>query len=637
MLDSTSDGLTSVTDLFGIGQIRLAELSVFNWGSFNGLHTALIDSQGTLITGDNGAGKSTLVDGLMALLLPAGKATFNVAAAQGDRTDRSLLSYMRGSYGSAHDGSGTRVKSQREASVVTGLRALYQGDDGSHITLAALFWTTQVSNALADVKKVYVVAKRNLTLKEMLDAFGEGNARKFKQWLRDDGAITCCDDSFPEYQALYRKLLYMDNRNAPALLSRALGLKKIDDLTGLIRELVLEPSTIKEDARKVVNEFADLVAIHDQLVNARQQQAHLSRLPELSAAIDNATQAIETLYLEKNHLPVYFGEVSAELWNKKIALIEADLQTIALRIKQTESLEKDASELVERRHETYLQLGGNKIESLKKELVHTQERLNQVIRESSKYQQNVSTLGLIDRLDESVFIANQAQARKALTDIKQHTKEQQDAFATISGQYGNIQQRIQTLFREITEIEARPDSNIDIRYQQLRDELVQSLGLQPEHCVFLGELIDVKEEGRQWQGAIERALGGLRTTLAVPEESYSMVTKWLNNRHTGLHIRLQIVSHPADKRRPPEFKNTGFLRKLVWRDHAYREWLKHHLQRFDLQCVATTEELDRTPFSMTQQGLIHKEKGRFEKKDQHKIDDRRQWHLGFSNQSRLLL
>lgn len=28
------------------------------------------------------------------------------------------------------------------------------------------------------------------------------------------------------YQALYRKLLHMDNKNAPALLSRALGLKK---------------------------------------------------------------------------------------------------------------------------------------------------------------------------------------------------------------------------------------------------------------------------------------------------------------------------------------------------------------------------------------------------------------------------
>ena len=89
---------------FPQGQIRLSELSVYNWGSFHGLHSAKIDPQGTLITGDNGAGKSTLIDGLMALLLPAGKGNFNLAAAQGDSSDRNLLSYMRGSYGSEHEG-----------------------------------------------------------------------------------------------------------------------------------------------------------------------------------------------------------------------------------------------------------------------------------------------------------------------------------------------------------------------------------------------------------------------------------------------------------------------------------------------------------------------------------------------------
>ena len=138
--------------LFPQGQMRLSELSVYNWGSFHGLHTASIDAHGTLVTGDNGSGKSTFIDGLMALLLPAGKATFNVAAAQGDRSDRSLLSYMRGSYGSAHDGSTTRVKSKRDKAVVTGLRALYQCGDGASITLAALFWTTSSTNTLSDVK-----------------------------------------------------------------------------------------------------------------------------------------------------------------------------------------------------------------------------------------------------------------------------------------------------------------------------------------------------------------------------------------------------------------------------------------------------------------------------------------------------
>ncbi len=633
-----TDQTLSANSLFHVGQIRLAELSVYNWGSFNGLHTALIDPMGTLVTGDNGAGKSTFIDGLMALLLPAGKATFNVAAAQGDRSDRTLLSYMRGSFGSAHDGAGTRVRSKRESGVVTGLRALYQGDDGSKITLAALFWITKSTNVLADVTRVYVVAKRDLTLKEMLDAFGDGNARSFKQWLRDDPAITCCDDNFSDYQELYRKLLYMDNKNAPALLSRALGLKKIDDLTGLIRELVLEPSTVKDDAKKVVEEFADLVAIHSQLVDARAQQVHLSRLPELSAIIEKTAKEFEALTVERNSLPVYFGEIFAQLWSEKIADIEAELEALSLKIKQAEGQKIDADKLVERRHEEYLQFGGDKIESLRKEMGHTQDQLNRVVRNSSQYQTHANELALPSVLEEAVFLKNQSEASARLASIQRDEEEYQDRFATISAKFSELQANIHDISQEIREIEARPDSNIDVKYQQLRDELVNSLELSKDQCVFIGELIDVEDHEKIWQGAIERALGGLRTTLAVPHHCYSMVTRWLNARHTGLHVRVQVVNNAATNQgQSAEFKPDGYLRKLVWRTHPYREWLKHHLQRFDLQCVSNTEELDQTPFSMTQQGLMHMDKGRFEKKDQHRIDDRRRWCLGFSNKSRLAI
>ncbi|WP_282110956.1 ATP-binding protein [Shewanella algicola] len=633
-------------DLFPQGQIRLSELSVYNWGSFHGLHTASIDADGTLVTGDNGAGKSTFIDGLMALLLPAGKATFNVAAAQGDRSDRSLLSYMRGSFGSAHDGSSTRVKSKREKGVVTGLRALYQCDDGSSVTLLALFWTNSTTNSLSDVKRVYVVAKRDLQLKEMLDAFGEGNARQLKQWLRDDPAITDCDSNFSDYQELYRKHLYMDNKNAPALLSRALGLKKIDDLTKLIRELVLEPSGVKEDARKVVEEFSDLVAIHEQLIDAKEQYNHLSRLPELAESIFKATQALNSLQLEKNYLGVYFGEALSILWSNKLAEIENQLEMISRAIKSAEIEEKDAQGSVEKRHEEYLNLGGDKIESLKKDIRHAQDKLNDVIQVSSNYQRDCRNLNLSAELNEELFLENKNTAAEKLAKNEDDTKQSQDYFGEIAAQLSENQKNLNDMKDEIREIEARPDSNIDIRYQQLRDEMIDSLDLSSEELVFIGELLDVKDDEKSWQGAIERALGGLKTTLLVPQKSYSMVTRWLNVRHTGLHVRAQVVyqarpEHSSGSSRPAssftEFNGRGFLRKLVWKDHPYRDWLKGHLNKFDLQCVSGTDELDATPFSMTKEGLVHMERGRFEKKDQRRIDDRRSWSLGFSNKSRLVI
>ncbi|WP_339067152.1 ATP-binding protein [Teredinibacter turnerae] len=637
---SSDDDSISTNDLFSQGQIRLSELSVFNWGSFHGLHTAAIDPEGTLVTGDNGAGKSTFIDGLMALLLPAGKATFNVAAAQGDRSDRSLLSYMRGSFGSAHDGASTRVKSKREKGVVTGLRALYRANDGSCITLAALFWTTSATNTLGDVKRVYLVAKRSLQLKELLDAFGEGNTRQLKQWLRDDPAITDCDSNFSDYQELYRKHLYMDNKNAPALLSRALGLKKIDDLTKLIRELVLEPSGVKEDAKNVVEEFADLVAIHEQLIDAKEQYSHLSRLPELADSIAKATKSLDSLLMEKSNLATYFGEALSILWAKKLEDINEALDSIAREIRSVEIDERDAQASLDKRHEEYLNLGGDKIESLKNEIKYTKGKLDDVIQVSSKYQGDCRKLSLNTELDEEIFVSNKSAANENLVKIEEDTKKAQDHFGEVAAQLSEQQKNLNSIKGEILEIEARPDSNIDIRYQKLRDEMIESLDLPSEELVFIGELVDVKDDEKPWQGAIERALGGLKTTLLVPKKNYSMVTRWLNVRHTGLHVRAQVVSNTRTDQKPAgftEFSERGYLRKLIWKDHAYRDWLKSHLQNFDLQCVSGTDELDATPFSMTREGLVQMERGRFEKKDQRKIDDRRSWSLGFSNKSRLAL
>lgn len=623
------------SDLFGQGQIRLAELAVYNWGSFHGLHAAQINPEGTLITGTNGTGKSTFIDGLMALLQPAGKASFNVAAAQGDRSDRSLLSYMRGSFGSEHDGVHTRVKSKREKAVLSGLQALYRNDDGSQITLIALFWTLQATNSLSDVKRCYLIAKNYLPLKNVLDAFGEGDVRQFKQWLKNKPEVICCDDRFNEYQDLYRTYLGMENKNAPALLSRALGLKKIDDLTQLIRELVLEPSQIRDEARQIVNEFADLVATHNQLLDVREQVNHLQELPTKAENIEKFTAQFQQLERQKAGLPAYFAEQVAALLTQQMAELTAQLDSLHHQLHQCETEIQDSENLVEQRHADYLKLGGNQIEMLKKELVHIQAHFERIIQVSGLYQQTCRDLNIDEKLSEPVFLQNQKVAEVQLTDSQAQKDVRLAEYAQLAQQQQTLEKARSETETEIQEIAARPNSNIALKYQQLRDRLQQELHFADKALMFIGELIDVKENEQQWQGAIERALGGRRTTLLVPQAHYAQVTDWLNRHHTGLLVRVQVVND--EHQSAVQFSAHGFLSKLVWREHPYQNWLKNHLEKFDLRCVSSVEELNRTPFSLTEQGLIHLQQGYFEKKDQHKISDRSQWQLGFSNQQRLAL
>ena len=92
-----------------VDQVKLSKVTVYNWGSFNGLHTLNIDPEGTLITGENGSGKSTIIDALMTLLRPASRVSYNLAAAQEKKNDRNLVSYIRGSFGSMVDDEGNQT------------------------------------------------------------------------------------------------------------------------------------------------------------------------------------------------------------------------------------------------------------------------------------------------------------------------------------------------------------------------------------------------------------------------------------------------------------------------------------------------------------------------------------------------
>lgn len=622
----------TMDSLFPTGQIRLAEISVCNWGSFSQIHTAHIHPGGTLVTGENGAGKSTFIDGLMVLLQPPGRATFNMAAAQ-DKPDRSLMSYMRGYFGEEEDGPNTKIKSTRNGAVLTGIRALYRGEDGSEITLAGLFWITKSSHALSDVSRHYIVAKGNLTLEALTSRFNDGNAAGLKHWLSENKKIMCSTKSFKDYDPVYKKALYIENSNAANLLGRALGLKKIDDLTKIIRELVLEPSSILEEARAVVSAFDDLVKVRDEVQDARERRDHLKPLVELKESLSQAQKAVDKFTTQYETLPCFLNRQAQGLCEQKWKRIEGYIKTLVGQIEAITQEEGDQQELVNKRYAHYLNAGGNQLEGIKKDLLHANERLNRTSMAAGKYQGKAVKLGLPDALVRSDYDANIEAAESGVEQAEAQKEQSALRFGELASQWSDQQTKIREMEATIEEIEQRPDSNVPLHYQRCCDELVDALGMDPEQCLFIAELLEVKEQEYQWQGAIERALGGQRVTLMVPLHLRSQVAGWMNDRHLGLNLFVQGVGDVPQQK--AEFKEDGFLRKLSWRQHSYRDWLKHHLAGSDLHCVENSKALSETPYSMTQQGLINSGRDRFAKKDRFKIDDRQDWSLGFSNKSRL--
>lgn len=617
-------------------QIRLGTLSVYNWGSFQGLHSIAISENGTLITGENGAGKSTIIDGLMILLRPAHNAGFNMAAAQGDKSDRSIVSYMRGSYGRELSDEETQVsKNLRNGAVVSIIKAVYyHTQNDKKVVLIGVFFINSSSCAISDVKRLYIVGETDIGIPDILSNFANHDARTLKNYLKSFSDVRVCDNNFSEYMTHFRHKLNMENSNATALLSRAMGLKKIDDLTNLIRTLVLEPGEIKKDAAEAVKQFEDLKITHEKLEDARKQKDtleplrnHLSEMEKIEANAQKYSKARESLeaYAAKLAVDFYKSEI-----NKKT---ETEAQ---FKVKEKEISDKkiEIERQVDIYHENYLKNGGDAIEKFGLEIRQKELDYSRVAESRKKYEELVKyfNLPLPNREDE--FIANYSKCSELEKEINEKQDSLIEKIAGLSSEKKLLDEDSKSLKAEISDLEKHPESNIDIRYQNLRNEISVDLEIAQSDLLYVAELMEVKPEEKEWHGAIERALGGIRHTLLVSEEDYRDITKWLNARHTGLHVRVQVVGRNFEK---IDFGNRGFLAKLYWKDHKYTDWLKSHLCKYDLSCVDTIQELNETEFSMTKEGLIHKKHGFFEKKDLSRIDDKHEWCIGFSSKERLEL
>jgi uncharacterized protein YPO0396 len=169
----------------------------------------------------------------------------------------------------------------------------------------------------------------------------------------------------------------------------------------------------------------------------------------------------------------------------------------------------------------------------------------------------------------------------------------------------------------------------------LRAKLCDELGIREEALPFAGELIEVRSDAREWEGAIERLLHGFALSLLVPTATYGDVSAWVDRTHLGQRL---VYFRVEDSSRPPQPtpRPSSLVRKLAVKpDSAMYAWLDAELaKRFDYACTTTLEEFRREKRAITRNGQVRGE-GRHEKDDRHRIDDRSRYVLGWSNRAKI--
>lgn len=615
----------STSSALAPGSYVLTHLDVYDWGAFGGRHSAQIDLAGTAIIGPTGSGKTTLVDALMTLLVANPR--YNLASTGGHESDRDLVSYVRGVSGAGND-SGANEHIARPGAVVTAIAARFS-DGNAVLRIGGLFWLDGTSSATADLKRRWLFCQSDTpNLDEWLEVHRDGGARALKELERHSTGLKIYEDK-KSFLARLRNHFEV-GENAFSLLNRAAGLKQLNSIDTVFRELVLDDRSTFENARAVADEFDTLAGIRQELETAKKQRDSLLPISAGWSDLEKQRTDLEELVGVKAILPIWFAQETAKRWHTRMSEIHFSIENlkndeaeITSRIARALKSENDA-------YAAYLDAGGGDIERLRGQIDTQTSLVASRSRAAREYQTKASALGMDTGLSVASVLANQ----KAVVEMRPAHEAQFHSLQKTAWDRGAIRASLDEQHgeaaRALDEVRKRPGSNVPLPQQHFRRDLATYLNLREEDIPFVAELVEVKTEVRYWRGAIERAIGGERLRLLIHPEHAESALDWINARDNQLHVRVHeagLTSVTA------QFFEDGFTRKLNFKAHPLREPLKRLLAGIDRHCVADAAALRNTPHAMTAEGLMSGRKNFFDKDDKTPLD--RGWMTGFDNRDQI--
>ncbi len=607
----------------------LQELHLYNWGAFAGRHQVTIDPGNSAIIGPTGSGKTTLVDALMTLLCASPR--YNLASTGGHESDRDLLSYVRGASGQGND-SGDHIARPGRCTTGVAAKLVRNGSaDRETVWLGALLWFDGSSQSAADMQKRWFFAQgQGHSLDLWLEEQHSGGAKALTRLTKDSDGLQMFSSKAPYLAKLHS--FFEVGPNAFTLLNRAAGLKQLNSIDEIFRELVLDDHSAFDDAQKVVDGFAELASIHADLELANVQFVSLLPLRDLAAREQQQAQHLANLQALQQQLSHWFAEQGAQWWGQCVAQLQAQIAARGAALQSAKEQVDTARKHEQDLHGLYLQAGGASIESLQENIDHARKELAHIQGHLAQYQALARNLGLGEHAGTDDLDHHQAQAQAAMEHIDARQAELQASAENAIAQAHNAHTRLAETQAEYDAVRQRPGSNLPMEFQRFRTDLADHLGLPESDLPFAAELVEVRKTQQAWRGAIERALGSHRLRILVPHAAMHTALQWVNQRHNRLHVRLLEVQGAT----PATFLADGFARKLNLKPAApaaHLNTLRQLLHGLDRHCVPDVPTLERTPHAMTVQGLMSSQSGHFDKQDQKRLDQ--DWMTGFDNRDRL--
>ena len=620
---------------FGAGEIlsgfRLQRLEVFNWGTFdNRVWTLNVGGRNALLTGDIGSGKSTLVDAVTTLLVSAHRVAYNKAAGA-DSKERTLRSYVLGHYKSERSDSGSAkpvpLRDHNNYSVILGV--FHNADFAQTLTLAQVFWMKEAQGPPA---RFFVGAERDLSIAADFAHFGTDIAGLRKKLRRPGLEIF---DTFPPYGAWFRRRFGIDNEQALDLFHQTVSMKSVGNLTDFVRSHMLEPFEVQPRIDALIGHFDDLNRAHEAVLKALRQVELLGPLMADVSRHREIIQQIDELRACRDALRVRFAGLKLDLLDKRLSHLAEEWTRQDAAVKRTDERRVEQRIDADELRRSIAENGGDRLERLAIDILKVGEARMVRERKSQRYTELVRAISEVAAPDESSFI-NQRQRFVVMAEAaRSHEVRLQNELTEHGVNLRQGKSEHDELSIEIASLKARRN-NIPGEQVKMRAQLCEALGLPEEEMPFAGELLQVRDDERDWEGAAERLLRNFGLSLLVPDVHYAAVAQWVDRTHLkGRLVYFRI--RPNLRGEMPNLHRDSLARKLeIQPASPFYDWLEQELaRRFDVACCKTQEQFRRETRAITLAGQIKSPDGRHEKDDRHRLDDRSRFVLGWTNAAKV--
>ncbi|MBX9722118.1 MAG: hypothetical protein K2X81_12030, partial [Candidatus Obscuribacterales bacterium] len=343
----------------------------------------------------------------------------------------------------------------------------------------------------------------------------------------------------------------------------------------------------------------------------------------------------EELRACREALKIYFAKLKESLLDKRIKILHDEWVRLEANIQREEEniarLKNDETQI----RRSIAENGGDRIERLAIEIQQKQNEYRTRKSKFDRYSELLHQIGLGPAQDESGFY-HQQKIQESENDLaKNRETEVQNELveATVRFREGKLEN--DELEKEIKSLKSRR-SNIPLMQIGLRDDLCKALRLKEDDLPFVGELLQIREDEKDWEGAAERLLRNFGLSLIVPDVHYAAVSDWVDRTHLkGRMVYYRVKGKvPGDL---PVMEASSLAKKIdIKPDSPYFDWLERELaMRFDIACCDSPDEFRRRSRAISINGQVKMPGERHEKDDRHRIDDRSRFILGWTNTAKI--